>query len=493
MHKTYLIGIDVGTSSAKVTLINAKGKALATASRVHPTYSPKPGYQEQDADDWWRGVCDCIREIFDKSGTDPGDIVGLSLSGQGCACLPVNAAGEPLTRAYIWTDARASRQKQHIRQIYGRDLGPFLGNDIYDQPEPRMIWLRDNAPEIYNRTTCFLSTVSYLLFRLTGEFGANISDWGFHLAFDRIRKDWNQEFLKEVGLTSEKFPTLYSPHQIAGYITQKSAAECGLIVGTPVVAGGQDAIEPGQSIFMRGTTDLLCICSEHSKYHPDLYTTCAVLPGLYMSYDMKDVIASGGAYRWLAKMLFDKMYHEKYEEMNRLAASSAVGSNGLVFLPYMLMTTTPDPDRERAGMFFGVSVDTKREDFCRSVMEGTAFALRETINRMKRASIVVKELRPTGGPTRSRLWNQITANVIDLPIILPAVSDGAAYGAALLAGLGVGVFPMDDGFKKLQQIIRQHERYEPEAEVRTDYDHFYEVFLELAQATSGIAARVRGE
>lgn len=192
-------------------------------------------------------------------------------------------------------------------------------------------------------------------------------------------------------------------------------------------------------------------------------------------------------------MLFDKMYHENYEEMNRLAASSAVGSNGLVFLPYMLMTTTPDPDRERAGMFFGVSVDTKREDFCRSVMEGTAFALRETINRMNRASIVVKELRPTGGPTRSHLWNQITANVIDLPIVLPAVSDGAAYGAALLAGLGVGVFPMDDGFKKLQQVIRQRERFEPEAEVRTDYDHFYEVFLELAQATSGIAARMRGE
>lgn len=500
MQKPFLVGIDVGTSSAKVALIDVGGKTLATASRDHPTYSPKPGYQEQDADDWWRGACECILEILDKTRIDPTDVAGLSLSGQGCACLPVNAAGEPLTRAFIWTDARASRQKKHIRQIFGRDLGPLLGNDIYDQPEPRMMWLRDNAPDIYTRTACFLSTVSYLMFRLTGEFGANTSDWGFHLAFDRTHKDWNQDFLMGVGLTSEKFPSLYTPHQIAGNVTPKSAAECGLIAGTPVVAGGQDStvsaltvgsFEPGQSVFMRGTTDLLSICREHPEYHPDLYTTCAVLPGLYMSYDMKNVIASGGAYRWLAKMLFDKMDHDQYEEMNRLAASSPVGSNGLVFLPYMLMTTTPDPDQERAGIFFGLSIDTKREDLCRAVMEGTVFALHETIERMTQARVDVNELRSTGGPTRSCLWNQITANVTGLPVILPAVSGGAAYGAALLAGLGVGVFPMDDGFKELQQAIIQCERFEPEAKLRPDYDHIYSTFLELVRSSSGISARMR--
>ena len=500
MQKTYLVGIDVGTTSAKVAVIDAGGKALATASRIHCTYSPKPGFQEQDANDWWRGACECIQEIFDKTEFDPGDVAGLSLSGQGCACLPLDAAGEPLTRAFIWTDARASREKQHIRQVFGRDLGKLLGNDIYDQPEPRMMWLRDNAPEIYTRTACFLSTVGYLMFRLTGEFGANISDWGFHLAFDRTHKDWNQDFLKSVGLTSEKFPTLYTPHQIAGYVTPKSAAECGLIAGTPVIAGGQDgtvsaltvgSLEPGQSIFMRGTTDLLSICSEQSGYHPDLYTTCAVLPGLFMSYDMKEVIASGGAYRWLAKMLFGEMSHDRYEEMNRLSAATPVGCNGLVFLPYMLMTTTPDPDQKRTGMFYGVSIDTKREDLCRAVMEGTAFALRETIERMKQTHIVVNELRPTGGPTKSRLWNQITANVMGLPVILPAVNGGAAYGAALLAGLGIGVFPMDDGFKELRQVIIQRERFEPEVEVQPDYDHYYDVFLKLAQVTSGIAARLK--
>jgi xylulokinase len=403
-------------------------------------------------------------------------------------------------RALIWTDERAGEQRAHIRGILGDELGPITGNEIYDQPEPRMLWMRDTEPERYYTAHKFLTTVSFLMLRLTGRIGANRSDWGFHLSFDREAGDWNRRFTDAVGLDVDKFPPLYDPWEIVGGVSPHAARETGLAAGTPVVAGGQDAtvsalaigaLEPGDSVYMRGTTDLLSVMTAKADYHPDLYTTRAVLPGLYMSYDMKEVVAAGGSLKWLAMTLFGSSDPDTYEQMNSLAAESHAGANGILFLPYLLMTTAPDPSLERGGSFFGLSVNTSRGDLCRAVMESTAYALRETIDRLRAAGIEPRDLRTTGGPTRSPLWNQITADVTRLPIILPTDAAGAAYGAALLAGLGVGLYPMDDGYKALGAVISLGARFLPHQSTSRDYDLSYNVFEDLARSTAGYAPRLR--
>lgn len=491
-----LLGIDVGTSSTKAVLIDDQGRLMDFATKEHPTFNPAPGHQEQDPQHWWESACSTVRQILEKTGENPAQIAGISFSGQGCACLPVTNAGEPLGRALIWTDERAVDQKARIRDILGADLGNITGNDIYDQPEPRMMWIRDNEPDRYQKSAKFLSTVSYLLLRSADKMAANISDWGFHLAFDRTTKTWNYQFLEAVGLDSNKFPQLYAPHEVVGGLCEQAATETGLMPGTPLVAGGQDAtvaalavgvLEAGQSLNMRGTTDLLSFCTDRVDYDPDLYTTVAVLPGLYMSYDMKEVVAAGGSYRWLANTLFGETASCHFETMNNLAQTAPPGANNLLFLPYLLMSMNPEPDLQRAGSFFGLNTSTTRGDLCRAVMEGTAYALREAAERLAGAGIKISELRATGGPTRSPLWNQITADVTGLPMMVPAISAGAAYGAALLAGLGVGVIPMDDGYATLRSIIKLYRHFEPQAEYRPVYDRMYNAFCRLAKNTSGIA------
>jgi xylulokinase len=497
-----LLGIDVGTSSTKAVLIDDQAQLISYATQDHPTSNPAPGHQEQDPRHWWDGACAAVGQILAETRIDPTEIAGISFSGQGCACLPVADGGEPLGRALIWTDERAVDQKARIREIFGAELGQIVGNDIYDQPEPRMMWIRDNQPDRYHQVSRFLSTVSYLIFRFSGKMAANISDWGYHMAFDRATKTWNSQFLDEVGLDSDKFPQLWAPHEIVGGLCEGAAEGTGLTPGTPIIAGGQDAtvaalavgvLEAGQSLNMRGTTDLLGFCTDRADYVPDLYTTVAVLPDLYMSYDMQEVAATGGSYRWLANVLFDEASPTQFELMNELAATAPAGAGGLLYLPYLLMATNPDPELQRAGSFFGLDTATTRGALCRAVMEGTACALREAAERMAGAGIQISELRATGGPTKSSLWNQITADVMGLPVLLPAVSAGAAYGAAILAGLGVGIFPMDDGYATLRNIIQLHRRFEPQAQSRPDYDRMYNAFCRLAKNTAGIAPQFRTE
>jgi xylulokinase len=210
-----------------------------------------------------------------------------------------------------------------------------------------------------------------------------------------------------------------------------------------------------------------------------------------MSYDMKEVVAAGGSYKWLANTLFGEASEAQFETMNELAAAVPAGANGLLYLPYLLISTNPDPALERTGSFFGLTVSTTQGDLCRAVFEGTAYALREAADRMGRAGIKVTELRPTGGPTKSTLWNQITADVTNCPVLLPTVSEGAAYGAALLAGLGVGIFPMDDNFETLRSLVKLSNRFDPQPDSRLIYDRAYDAFCELARQTAGIAPKLR--
>ena len=490
-----LIGIDVGTSRAKTVLIDGSGDVISTATCSHPTYMPDSFRREQNAEDWWHGTVANIRQMLSESSVPPGEVAGISLSGQGCACQPVSRDGEPLGKAIIWTDERAHAEQRRVREIFGGDLGGVTGNDIYDQPEPRMMWLREHEPARYSDTDCFMTTVSYLILKLTGKRAANHSDWGFHLSFDRKRLDWNEEFVGAVGLSTDKFPPLAAPTTIIGGVSEWAAAQTGLKAGTPVVAGGQDstvsalavgALSPGQSVYMRGTTDLISICTDRADYAPGLYTTCAVLPGLFMNYDMSEVIAAGGSITWLAQRLYHRTGTEVYKEIDRLSEDTPPGASGVIFLPYLLISTNPDPAMQRKGGLYGLSISSADGDLCRAVMEGSAFALREAIERMASAGINPTELRATGGPTQSDIWNRITVDVTGLPMILPVARAGAAYGAALLAGLGVGIYPLDDNYATLKRVIKLSGSVEPDMQRHAAYEAVYAAFCRLAHATRGL-------
>jgi xylulokinase len=495
-----LLGVDVGTTTAKAVLISTRGTLLGAASRDHPTYSPQPGYYEQDSHAWWAGVCQTIRQILDETQAAPASIVGVSLSGQGCACLPVGRDGRTLVRASIWTDTRAAAQKERLRDTFADDLGTVTGNDLYDQPEPRMMWLREHQPDLYRESAHFLTTVSYLIFRFTGRLVASRADWGFHLAYDRLSHAWNEPFLAEIGLSSQRFPTLQAPLELAGHVTPQAAEQTGLVAGTPVITGGQDStvaplavgvLGAGQSVFTRGTTDLLSCCTDQPGYHPHLYTTCAVLPDRYISLDMRQVTAAGASYKWLAETLYGQATEDRFKQMDDLAAAVRPGAGGLLFLPYLLMSTSAEPAHERGGAFFNLTVTTTPGELCRAVMEGTGYALREAIRRMRGAGIDITDLRVTGGPTRSAVWNEIIADVSQLPVLVPAQHASAAFGAALLAGLGVGIFDSTRDYETLSEIIQLQPPLQPKASLAPIYASMYDVFITLARRSSGISPQLR--
>ncbi len=446
----YLLGIDSSTTATKALLIDESGAVAAVAAAEYPFHTPHPLWSEQEASYWWDGATAAIRNVLSLSGVSPDEIRGVGLTGQMHGLVMLDERCNVLRPAILWNDQRTGKQCDEIRERIGKErLVQITGNDaLTGFTAPKILWVRAHEPEFFDRCRHVLLPKDYVRFRLTGEFAADVADGAGTLLMDVRRRTWSAEVLEALGIPAEWMPKLYEGPEVTGAVTASAAEATGLRAGTPVVAGGGDqsaqavgvgAIREGIVALTLGTSGVAFASADSPFIEPEgrLHAFCHAVPGKW--HLMGVMLSAAGSLRWHRDVIAPGM---DFETLVGEAAAAPVGSEGLLFLPYLTGERTPYPDPYARGAFVGLTVRHTRAHLTRAVLEGVAFGLRDGFALMQRAGLPTPEqVRVSGGGARSALWRQILADVLNSELVTVNTTEGAAFGAALLAGVGAGLYP----------------------------------------------------
>lgn len=508
----YLLGVDVGTSGTKTILVDHKGKLIARATVEYPLYSPQPGWSEQEPEDWWQATVESIRRVLADSGVSPDRIVGVGLSGQMHGSVFLDADGKVIRRALLWNDQRTAAQCAWITEKVGRKtvFAETCNPVLTGFQAPKIIWLRDHEPASFDRLAQVLLPKDYVRYRLTGEFATEVSDASGTALFNVPQRRWSDAILSKLSLPREWFPRVYESPEVTGAITADVAALTGLRAGTPVVGGGGDQaaggvgngiVEPGAVSCTTGTSGVVFAYLGEPAMDAKLrtHTFCHAVPGRW--HVMGVMLAAGGSLRWLRDTMFtdekavaEQLDVDPYELMTKEAAAAPVGSEGLLFLPYLTGERTPYPDPDARGVFFGLSLRHGKRHLARAVLEGVAFGLRDSFELIASLGVDMPQVRASGGGARSALWRQIQADVSNREMSVINVDEGAAFGAALLAGVGAGVY--DDVVSACRQTIKVVDTLRPQSDAVATYEGYYQLYrrlyAHLAQDFGVLSGLVRG-
>ena len=479
----YVMGIDIGTSSCKVALFTPDGAAAASGGCDWPVRYPQKGWAEQDPRDWWKGVCRAVREMIAVSGVNPSDIAGIGVDGQSWSAIALDAAWEVLCPTPIWTDTRSAGICRETERRLGREkIFSVCGNPA--QPGytwPKILWYRENRPEVFARTEKILQSNSYLVYRMTGEITQDLSQ-GYGLAcFDMRRGRWDEDACVRLGIPQRFLPDLVPSHQIVGALTREAAEQMGLPEGIPVAAGGLDAacgtlgagvVFPGQTQEQGGQAGGMSSCMDQYAADPRLILGFHVVPGRWLLQG--GTTGGGGALNWLRETMCPEL---SFTEMSALAGEEPAGSGGVTFLPYMAGERSPIWNPDACGVFFGLRFGVTRGQMIRACMEGVAYALRHNLETAEAAGARSETLRAMGGSANSRVWTQIKADVTGRGIEVPASDTATTLGAAILAGVGTGVWP--DFEEAARQTVQIRKTYTPDPEKKAAYDRGYETYRQL--------------
>ncbi len=455
----YLLGIDVGTSGTKALVISEEGVPLGSATADYPLSTPQPGWAEQDPADWWRATAVAIRGACERAGIAPEAISGIGLSGQMHGSVFLDDAHQVIRPAILWCDQRTAAQCERITERVGRDhLVRITCNQVLTGfTAPKIVWLQENEPEAYARVRKVLLPKDYIRFRLTGEFATEVSDASGTSLFDVPRRCWSGEILDALGIPESWMPRVYESPEISGRIHATAAAETGLKEGTPVVGGGGDQaagavgsgiVSPGAVSISLGTSGVVFAYADEPATDPELrtHTFCHAVPGKW--HVMGVMLSAGGSLRWYRDHLAQhevevatRLEVDPYELICAEAARAPLGSEGLLFLPYLTGERTPYPDPHARGVFFGLSLRHDRRHMARAVIEGVSFGLRDSFEILKAMGVPIGQVRVSGGGARSAIWREVLAATLNTPLFQATTEEGAAFGAALLAGVGLGLYP----------------------------------------------------
>lgn len=488
-----LLGIDIGTSACKAAAFDLDGKVIAQASSPYQVYYPVPGYVEQNPMEWWEGVCLAIRDVLQKGRIDAKDIAGIGLDGQSWSAIPVDKAGNVLSNTPIWMDTRASELCKKVTERIGFNrIFSISGNALEPAySTPKILWFKENKPDIYKSTYKFLQSNSFIAYKLTGAMTQDISQgYGLHM-FNMEKEVYDDGLCDEFGISREMLPDIFPCHQVIGEVTQEAAELTGLRSGIPVVAGGLDAAcgtlgagvaEIGQTQEQGGQAGGMSICVGEALSHPKLILSAHVVPGLWLLQG--GTVGGGGSIKWFSEQLgASEAAQEKLTGVNAFkimddeAAAIAEGSEGLIFLPYMAGERSPLWDKNAKGVFFGLGYNKTRAHMIRSVMEGCAYALYHNMKTAEESGVRADVLNAMGGAANSRLWTQIKADVTGRTIHVPASDTATTLGAAILAGVGTGEYR---SFKEaVSNTISIGRTHEPDIEAHAVYMKYYEIYIEI--------------
>ncbi len=496
MAQTYLLGIDIGTTGAKAVLCDERGRIAAQAGQEYPTAYPHPNWAEQDPADWWAATCRIIRRVLSESAINVQDIAAVAVSDQAPSLVAVDRSGEVLCPALIWMDRRSEEQCGWLRAEVGEERIAAVNGGRVDPYflAPKLLWLREEAPDLYARCGQVLQANGYIVHRLCGAFCMDSAVGPLTMLFDGEARDWSPGLVDAMGLDRAKLPPVAAPAQVVGRVHAAAAAATGLAEGTPVLAGMVDgaaaAVEaglvcPGQAVEMTGQSTVLLIGSDRPYHGRDLFPLGHAVKGVHLVVGAQ--VASGGSLRWFRDQLGAEEREEAarqgvdpFELLSRAAASSPPGANRLIFLPYMYGERSPIWDTDARGVFFGLSLATTKADMVRAIMEGAAFALRHNIEAAAADGFDPAALACVGGGARSAVWNQIKADVLQRPILLPRAAAGAAMGDAIVAAAGAGLYASVE--EAVTRMVEGGAEYRPRPQYAGLYDELYAVYRSLYPA-----------
>ena len=490
---TYLLGIDIGTSACKVAVFDQKGRLMASGTGDYRVYYPHPGWAEQDPQDWWNAVCRTLPGVLEEGHIHPRKIAGIGIAGQSWSAVALDHEGGGLCRTPIWMDTRASEICREVNAKIGADrIFDLCGNPL--QPSyttPKILWYQRESPELYGKIRWILQSNSYIAYRLTGHLSQDLSQgYGLH-CFDMARGRWDADMAGDMGISTDILPDIYPCHAIVGKVTAQAAKECGLCQGIPVIAGGLDAacgalgtgvLHPGQTQEQGGQAGGMSICMDQPRGDERLILGYHVVPDRWLLQG--GTTGGGGVMRWLEKefgayerVLAVEQGRKSLDLLNEEANAVAAGSEGLIFLPYMAGERSPIWDPKAKGVFYGLDFSKTRGHLIRAAMEGVAFSLKHNLDVAESLGVKVDVLRAMGGSANSLLWTQIKSDVTGKPVDVPASDTATTLGAALLAGVGVGLY--EDFDRAVDQTIEVRRRHLPDPDKRLVYEANYRNYRKL--------------
>lgn len=478
-----LLGIDIGTSACKIAVFNKQGQVIASANEAYPVYYPRKGWVEQNPNEWWEAIVKGIKTVLSSADVKKGAIVGIGVDGQSWSAIPVDKEGNVLANTPIWMDTRARDICEEINRKIGEDeIFKIAGNSFLPSySTPKMLWFKENKPEIFAKTYKFLQSNSYIVYKLTGNMTQDMSQgYGIHF-FDCKGLNYDENLAKEMGLSTELVPPVYECDEIVGLVTAKAAEITGLKEGTPVVAGGLDAAcgalgagvyKNGQTQEQGGQAGGMSICTNKALSHKALILSPHVVSGTWLLQG--GTVGGGGALRWF-KQEFGK--DESFDDLTAEAEKIKPGAEGVIFLPYMAGERSPIWDPDAKGVFYGLSFDKTKGHMTRAVLEGVAYSLEHNLRVAATTGVTVSSLNAMGGAANSRLWMQIKSDVTNLPIDVPASDTATTLGAAILAGVGCGMY---SSYKEaVEETVKIKKHYEPIKDNHDVYKKSMELYLKL--------------
>ena len=445
----YFLGIDTSTTSSKALIIDERGEVIAVASSPHTLQTPKPLWSEQNPLEWWEAVSASIRSVLEKAGISGDRIAAVGLTGQMHGLVLLNDAGNVLRPAILWNDQRTQSQCDEIHRRVGKEkFIQITGNvALTGFTAPKILWVKENEPDVYAKARHVLLPKDYVRYKLTGEYAMDKADGAGTVLFDLKKRDWSDEVLAALDIPRAWMPKTFEGTEFTGYINEEAARLTGLKAGIPVAAGGGDqaagavgvgAVEPGIVGLTVGTSGVVFATTPSALIEPEgrLHAFCHAVPNMW--HFMGVMLSAAGSLQWYRDTLAPDM---SFDELLKEAETIHEGSEGLQFLPYLSGERTPHPDALARGAFIGLTLRHSRAHMTRAVLEGVAFGLKDSFTLIQNAGLgEVTQVRASGGGTKGALWRQIMADVLNAELVTVNTTEGGAYGAALLAGVGTGAW-----------------------------------------------------
>ncbi|HEY6766074.1 MAG TPA: xylulokinase [Candidatus Sulfotelmatobacter sp.] len=496
----YTLGIDVGTGGTRALIIDDCGTVVASATEEHvPFASPKIGWAEQHPEDWWRACCLAVPKALAKAKFRPHGIVCVGISGQMHGAVLLDESGQVVRPALIWCDVRTNPQCRELtdeigaKRLIEATCNPALANFTLT----KLMWVREHEPENWKRVRYIMLPKDYVRFRMTGERAIDMADASGTLLLDVAHRRWSKLMLDAGGIDERQLPALFESPDVCGKISAEGAAATGLSAGTPVVAGagdqaagavGMGIVAPGAVSATIGTSGVVFAATDRPALEPEgrLHTFCHAIPGRW--HVMGVTQAAGLSLRWFRDQFGAGADdgRDPYERLGDEAAKAPAGCQGLLWTPYLMGERTPHLDPDARGALIGLTASHTRAHVIRAIMEGVAFSLRDTFTLFDEMKVGVNEIRLGGGGARSTLWRQIQADVYGHDVEIVAAEEGAAYGAAILAGVGAGLWKSVD--EACAAVVRIAATVKPQPEAVAVMNKNYAFYRRVYPATRSIFA-----
>ena len=495
----YFLGIDTSTTSSKALLIDEQGNVVAVASNPHTLQTPRPLWSEQNPREWWEAVSASIRSVLEKAGVSGERIGAVGLTGQMHGLILLDDVGNVLRPAILWNDQRTQSQCDEIHQIVGKEkFIQITGNvALTGFTAPKILWVKENEPEIYAKAKHVLLPKDFIRYKLTGEHAMDKADGAGTVLFDLKMRDWSDEVLSALEIPRAWMPKTFEGTEFTGYVTEEAASLTGLKADTPVAAGGGDqaagavgvgAVETGVVALTVGTSGVVFATTPSALIEPEgrLHAFCHAVPGMW--HFMGVMLSAAGSLQWYRDTLAPEM---SFDDLLKEAEAIPAGSEGLQFLPYLSGERTPHPDPLARGAFVGLTLRHSRAHMTRAVLEGVAFGLKDSFTLIQNAGLGgITQVRGSGGGTKGALWRQILASVLEAELVTVNTTEGGAYGAALLAGVGAGAW--SDVTSACKACIKITASTQPDGSGTEVYQKAYRIYQELYPSLKESFAKLGG-